>query len=59
VTTLDRTRLAEAVAKLAVAIASGRCLPTLDELEALASICIAHDLPAEAARIRRWMVGTV
>jgi tellurite resistance protein len=51
----ERTRLAESVAKMAVAIADGECRPSLDDLAALAHLCTAYGLQAEAARIRRWM----
>jgi hypothetical protein len=54
---IDATRLAQCVAELSVAIATGECTPTLDELRALAVICDANHLPGEAVRIRRWMTG--
>jgi hypothetical protein len=50
-----RDELVEAVAKLAVAIDRGDVTPELLELQALAVICAAQDLPDEAARIRRWL----
>jgi hypothetical protein len=49
-----RARLAEAVAKLAMAIATGAVAPHALELQALASLCEDHFLPREAARVRRW-----
>lgn len=51
----ERTRLVQSVATLAAAIANGDCLPQIAELQALAAVCDAHHLQAEAARIRRWM----
>lgn len=54
---VDSTRLAQCVAELGVAIAKGVCMPTIDELRALAIICDANHLQPEAARIRRWMAG--
>lgn len=53
----ERTRMAEAVAKLAVAIDTGECRPEPLELEALAVLCDRQRLPADAARVRRWMGG--
>jgi hypothetical protein len=51
----ERVRLAEAVAKLALAIEVGLCQPQIDELVALASICDEQHLHVEAARVRRWI----
>ncbi|HMF61630.1 MAG TPA: hypothetical protein VK595_14715 [Vicinamibacterales bacterium] len=50
-----RARLQAAVHNLAVAIERGECTPTRVELEALAQLCQEQWLPAEAARVRRWM----
>lgn len=51
-----RARLKEAVAKMAHAIeSSDEVCPTHHELYALAELCDEHDLPIEAARVRRWM----
>jgi hypothetical protein len=47
--------LATVVAKLAEAIAAGEVTPAPGELEALAVVCDRAQLPAEAARIRRWL----
>lgn len=52
-------RLAEAVAKLAIAIEMGECTPQLVELQALAYICDEHGLPAEAMRVRWWIARDV
>ncbi len=44
---------------MALAIASGEIDELhVVELQALAEICDRHFLPAEAARVRRWMEGT-
>jgi hypothetical protein len=53
----ERTRLVEAVAKLAVAIDKGERTPAPGELEALAVVCDQPRLPAEVARVRGWMRG--
>lgn len=50
-----RTRLAQAVAALAIGIAQGECTPPDVELQALAQLCEEQWLPQEAARVRRWM----
>jgi hypothetical protein len=50
-----RRRCAEAVEKMAPAIASGECDPTVEELRALAKVCDDYSFPAEAARVRRWL----
>lgn len=50
-----RTRLAGAVAALAIGIERGECTPLPVELEALAQLCEEQWLPSEAARVRRWM----
>jgi hypothetical protein len=50
-----RARLAEAVARMAIAIAYDDVTPTILELETLAAICDDHELPGEAARVRRWL----
>jgi len=47
--------LRAAVAQLAPALACGAVRLAVDDLEALAALCAAHGLPAEAARVRRWM----
>jgi hypothetical protein len=52
---LRRTRLAEAIAKMATAIDLGECVPTLEELKAVVQTCDEQQLPAEASRVRRWM----
>jgi hypothetical protein len=52
-----RLRLKDAVARLALALANEECIPTLVELQALAELCEAQYLPAEAARVRRWIAG--
>lgn len=49
-----RRRLADAVADLADAIVTGEVTPDLIELQALALICDEHQLPIDAARVRRW-----
>jgi hypothetical protein len=54
---LHRRRLKAAVDKLALAIAKGDVTPLPLELQALAEICETENLPIEAARVRRWMVG--
>lgn len=51
----QRRRLAEAVDKMADAIATGELTPTIVELEALALLCDERHLPMKAARVRRWM----
>lgn len=50
-----RERIAAAVAVLAQAIDRGDVTPVLEELEAAVAVCEEHDLPIEAARIRRWL----
>lgn len=50
-----RAMLAAAVANLAIAISRGDCTPQRVELEVLALICADKGLPAEAARVRRWI----
>lgn len=55
IATEQRRNLAEAVAKLALAIDAGEVQGELVELQALAQICDTHHLHSEAARIRRWM----
>lgn len=50
-----RRRLADAVNRMAQAIANGELLPTRVELEALALICDEQHLHAEAVRVRRWL----
>jgi hypothetical protein len=52
---IDRDTLQRCIRELGVAIASGECTPLIVELEALAEICDDARLPAEAARVRRWM----
>jgi hypothetical protein len=52
---MERRRIADVVAKLATAIAAGEMIPEPAELHALAAVCDHHHLPAEAARVRRWM----
>jgi len=44
-----------AVAQLAVALVRGAVTLTVDDLEALATLCDGFQLPAEAARVRRWL----
>lgn len=53
----DPRRLAQCVAELGAAIASGEVTPEWMELQALALICDENKLPIEAARVRRWMEG--
>ena len=50
-----RTRLASAVAQLAIAIDAGEVEPIVLELRIIAGLCDDHQLPTEAARVRRWM----
>ncbi len=52
---VDRKRLAKCIGELGDAIAKGECVPTALELKALAQVCDEHQLPMEAARVRRWM----
>jgi len=49
--------LRAAVAQLAVALDAGAVTLTIGDLEALAMLCDGHQLPAEAARVRRWLGG--
>lgn len=51
----DPTRTQRMITELAAAIANGEVTPGPWELEALAVICDDEQLPAEAARVRRWM----
>jgi hypothetical protein len=53
-----RARLAEAIGKLALAIVADTCEPDIVELRILAQLCDEHQLPVEAARIRRWMAAS-
>jgi hypothetical protein len=48
-------RLKEVVMELATAIDRRRLRPTIAELDSLAYLCDRAHLPAEAARIRRWL----
>ncbi len=50
-----RQRLVAAVTQMAVAIDQDHVIPTLDELRAIAAMCDEFQLPAEGARVRRWM----
>lgn len=50
-----RRRLAQCVDRLAIALAAEQCTILPAECEALAALCDAHDLPIEAARVRRWI----
>lgn len=50
-----RTRLSAAVAKMAHQIDTGAITTSVVELDALAQLCDAHQLPIEAARVRRWI----
>lgn len=50
-----KRRLAECVAALAIAIADGKVVPELVELQALAYLCDEHGLPTEAMRVRWWI----
>lgn len=50
-----RETLRRCVAELALAIAAGDVTPLFEELQALAVACDEQGLPAEAARVRRWM----
>lgn len=50
-----RRRLAESVAHMGVAIATGEVTPSRIELQVLALICDESQLPFEAARVRRWI----
>lgn len=55
----NRQRLAEAVDKLARAMAAGEIATDEIQLRALVDICEANQLPIEAARVRRWIAGDV
>jgi len=50
-----RGHLVDAVEQLAGAIDRGECQPLRIELHALAVACDEHQLPIEAARVRRWL----
>jgi hypothetical protein len=49
-----QARIREAVAALAIAIDQGDVDPTLEELQALTTLCDRQQLPDEAERVRRW-----
>jgi len=52
---LRKTRLAECIAQMAIAIDRGTVTPTEPELRALVQVCDDSQCPAEASRVRRWM----
>jgi len=52
---IKRQRIAAGIMRLAAAIDRGEVVPLMAELEAAVAVCEAYDLPAEAARIRRWL----
>lgn len=50
-----RSRLTEAIARLATAIDYDEVTPDPIELQALAALCDDAHLTVEAARVRRWL----